>query len=734
MIELSDELTELKGTIEEILFADNVNSFGIFNILPLNPKEDDTPIKLSGIISPLYKGVAFRFYGNFVQKENEKIFEFSNYEILFLPDLNTSRRSAKKMLTSEPFDFASSEANTIIRKYKENTIEYVLRNPSILKEVEGIDPNKINSVLEKLEKDHTLSQIVAFLKQFSIPSSYSLKLYTFFKDKTVEVLKTTPMLAALEGALPVAISRYLSVSQNIPVSSKDNMACFIIEALYHFEAKGNTFTPVQLVTEIIQKKLNLQTKEDFQALMDAYKYASENNFIQSRTSNETFFIARTFTAKSELAIAAGIQRISGTVKVKFNIEKEIKNVEEKIALTFSEEQRSAIRTAFRNNFSIITGPAGCGKTSVLGAITKIFQNNYPNSNILLCAPTGKAATRMTESTGMSAFTVHHALSMRPALEESEIFDSHVVLNHDLIILDEGSMLDNELSGIFFSNVKTGTKVIILGDSNQLPSVGCGDVLAQIIKSGCVPVTKLTSVYRQDSTSPIIVNANKIKDEDDNLNFSHDFAFLPAQNEDEAFNLATSEFLKIMPSVGRNNIALLSPYRYKTKIGCNYLNKTLEPIINKEERKIYRTDKAIFKKGDIIIRTQNDNHSQVCNGAIGIISDINSAGFIVDFGDRKSIFYKFPEFNNFDLAYANTVHKSQGSEYDTVILIVMPEHISMLSNSIVYTGVTRARKRVLIIGDLDTLKKAIHKKSTIIRYTLLSQLIKQEFVKNGKFPA
>jgi exodeoxyribonuclease V alpha subunit len=319
--------------------------------------------------------------------------------------------------------------------------------------------------------------------------------------------------------------------------------------------------------------------------------------------------------------------------------------------------------------------------------------------------------------------------MRPVFEGEETFDSQIQLNHDLIILDEGSMLDSELAGVFFSGIKSGAKVIVLGDPNQLPSVGCGNVLADIIKSGKVPVTRLTSIYRQDGTSPIIINANKIKDEDTNIQFEPGFEYLPAVNEDQAVQLAINEFLKVLPIVGQENVALLTPYRFKTKTGCNNLNRILEPIINPEKHKLYRTENYSFKKGDVIIRTQNDNRQHICNGTIGVIADINSSGFMVDFGDGRNIFYAFPEFKNFDLAYANTIHKSQGSEYSTVILLIMPEHVAMLSNSVLYTGVTRAKQRVIIIGNEKVFKDAILKKTDIKRTTLLTQEIINVFNKN-----
>lgn len=707
---------EVFGTITKIIKHDFVSQYTIFEFTDY--KLENNVYLIKSPISPALPGTSFVLQLN--KEESEDFYTINSYELVNVPDIENYNKCAKLLLTNPPFNFSKSDAMSIIRKFKTNTIDRVLNYPKDLFEIDKLDRNKILEIIERLEVEKDIIELSEFLKKFHIPSSYSVNLYEFYGTSALRVLKTQPIKPFLDGVLKLSICRFLSNQQNIPISSMDNVACIIIQSILSFELQGHTCIEIGELNDYILKKYKLKKDE----LKKGINYCLANNYIVFKKSSDKLFVFRFLINKNEDSIAEQIVSLKGTFSIDFDLNEEIERVEKELDLKFSTEQKNGIKNAFKNSISIITGPAGCGKTLVLSAITKIFKRRF-GGHVLLCAPTGKAANRMTESTGMSAYTVHSSLNLTPVFEGEDIFDSNIILNHDLILLDESSMADLELASIFFRGVKKGARVVLLGDSNQLPSVGCGDVLQQLIDSGLIPVTFLTSIYRQDSRSSIVVNANKIKDLDYDLIYDDSFSFIEATTDKEARNLAISEFLSIAPAIGKNNIALLTPFRHSTILGCNSLNLALEPVLNPEAKKVYNSEHGIFKKGDTVLRTQNDNKTGVVNGSIGVISDISSVGFLVDFGNGKSLFYGFDEFENFELAYANTIHKSQGSEYDTVILVVMPEHEVMLYNNILYTAITRAKKRVIIIGQPETLKKGILKKSELKRNTLLAQRIKEK---------
>ena len=656
---------------------------------------------------------------SYVLSDVEELDDSISFKSSFLssiPDITDFKKSVKLFLSSQPFEFSTRDISRIIKEFGSETINKVIFETEDLLSIDKIDSIKVMDVIEFLQSSKILKDLGNFLSEFSVPVSYASKLFNFYGDKSLYFLKNEPVRCGLDGAIPINVARYISKVQGLPINSNDNLTAIIIEGITHFENLGNTYVETDELLDYLTKKTQVKEKQPFTY---ALKYALNHNFIKFKENDGKFLLYKTVTYNNEQSVADNIMRIKGTTSLDFNINYEIGLVEDDVGFKFAPEQVQAIRTAFKNTFSIITGPAGCGKTSLLVGITKIFKKKFGGS-VLLCAPTGKAANRMFETTGLSAYTIHRALNMKPVLEDENIFSSNIVLKYDLIIIDESSMLDNDLAAIFFQSIKRGTKVVLLGDPNQLPSVGCGDILKNIIESGVVPVTKLTTIYRQGKTSSIVVNANRIIEENDSLDYDEKFEFLEIDNDNDILNKASELYLNYAQKDGTDNVILLSPYRTSSILGCNNLNQLLEPYANPEFRPFYTTSKGIFKVGDLVIRTQNDNKLDICNGAIGVIAEINQSAFVVDFELDKTYTYPFSEFANFELAYANTVHKSQGSEYSTVIFVCSPSHKRMLNNQILYTAITRAKNKVIVLGDKETFFASIHKKNTIIRNTGLTE--------------
>ena len=337
------------------------------------------------------------------------------------------------------------------------------------------------------------------------------------------------------------------------------------------------------------------------------------------------------------------------------------------------------------------------------------RKNNPDAKILLCAPTGRAARRMFESTGQKAFTIHKALNLQA--NEEGIYEDAELLEYDLIIVDEISMLDMFLARTFFKSIKEGTQVVLIGDSNQLPSVGPGAVLAEIIASEVVKVAKLTRVYRQQSESLIALNSLLMCKGKYTLDYGDDFVFIPAKDWEDAAKLMKKEYMNAVEEVGIDDVSMLSPFRSnKTATGVDSLNLEIKDIINPPtpSKKEMVAFGKIFREGDKVMQTKTTD--DISNGDIGYITKIiGSDGeqiAIIDFGDERVVEYYQSDMETIDWAYATTVHKSQGSEYKIVIFNIMEGHSIMLKRNLAYTAVTRAKSKVIIIGNKSALVQAI----------------------------
>ena len=358
------------------------------------------------------------------------------------------------------------------------------------------------------------------------------------------------------------------------------------------------------------------------------------------------------------------------------------------------------------------------------AILDIYQSEH-DDNIVCCAPTGRAARRMEESTGFSASTVHKALGLYTGEDGS--FGADEKLSADLVIADESSMLDIYVAGSLFQSLKEECRLVIVGDADQLPSVGPGAVLSELIASGCIPVVKLDRVFRQKEGSRIAENAKRIRHGETKLDYGEDFQFIPSNDLDESAKIIEKLYLKEAAECGIDQVSLLSPYRQKTKTGVNALNERIRDVVNPagKKKEEFTCGKMIFRNGDKVMQTRNQD--DVSNGDIGYIKKIRKDGSDVevqiDFGDGRVKDYDASRMERLDLGYASTIHKSQGSEYQTVIINLQSAHYIMLNRPLLYTAVTRGKKKVIIVGEKRALCIAVKKTETEKRGTNLAVRIR-----------
>ena len=431
-------------------------------------------------------------------------------------------------------------------------------------------------------------------------------------------------------------------------------------------------------------------------------------------------------ADAEFSIAENVVRL-----IKNNPECNIADIDLKITeeeksmgITLAEEQKKAVKTALEKSICIITGGPGTGKTMIQKAILDIYSKAYPEKDIVCCAPTGKASRQMEHSTGRRAYTIHRVLRLY-AGEDTKVSEE---MTADFILVDEMSMVDIYVAKYLFKAVKDGARLILVGDVEQLPSVGPGAILRELINSLSIPVVYLDHVYRQEEGSRIAENARKIKLGLKQLEFGDDFQFVESDDLVMSSKLLRQIYAYEVSRSSIDDVVLLSPYRKKTETGVNALNDSIREWINprKNGKAEIKCGNTLFREGDKIMQLKNAE--DISNGDTGYIKHINKdendSEIIIGFDNNKEKTYDLSDMEMIDLAYASTIHKSQGAEYRTVIINMQTAHCIMLNRSLLYTAVTRGKEKVIIVGEKKALYMAIGRKDTEKRGTNLAMRINE----------
>lgn len=408
-----------------------------------------------------------------------------------------------------------------------------------------------------------------------------------------------------------------------------------------------------------------------------------------------------------------------------DIAAEIQAEEVRQGLQLADEQRRAVMTALASKLCVITGGPGTGKTMIQRFLLNIYRRRNCSGQIMCCAPTGRAARRMEQSTGFPAMTLHKALGLLAG--EDDACSDPQMLDADLVVVDEVSMMDIYLANHLFQAIPRGSQLVLVGDADQLPSVGPGAVLSELIACGVMPVVRLDRIFRQSHGSRIAANAKFIRHGNLSLEYGDDFQFFDSGDMEDSAQLIERLYVQEVTENGLDNVALLSPYRQKTETGVNALNDRLQSIVNPPDGKkpevLYRN--RIYRTGDKVMQTKNCG--DISNGDIGYITSITSddsdSTLTVDFGDGRVAEYDKSDLELLDLAYASTIHKSQGSEYKSVIINLQCAHAVMLVRPLIYTAITRAKERVIIVGERRALCTAIKRTDTERRGTKLAARIR-----------
>ena len=620
-------------------------------------------------------------------------------------------------------------AEKIYAKFGNDTLDVLDKHPEKLLDISGITERKLKKICESYLANRAARDIVAFLLPYGITPNRAVKFFQKYGARTMEVVKEHPYTLCEMSGIGFITADKIAKSMGFGDLSTDRVDAALLYTLTEAEGCGHLCMEKHKFIENCIKLLQTPSLTEEMVANRAARLVYNNELM---CYNDMVY--RAWTAVAEIILAKHIvKRLSTVVQQKYaDLDTELDTVESNLGLKLAIEQRNAVKTALTNGLSIITGGPGTGKTMIQRAILDIYRRQNPDKKICCCAPTGRAARRMTQATGFGASTIHRALGLMA--DEDGAYDEPKELDADLLLVDEVSMLDVYLAGSLLGAVKKGAQVVFIGDADQLPSVGPGAVLSEMIASECVPVIRLDKVFRQSSGSRIATNAKLIRHGNLGLEYGNDFCFIDSPDITESAELLVELFLRETEKHGVDNVALLSPFRQKTETGVNALNTYLQSKINPpaSTKNEVECGKRLFRVGDKVMQTKN--HEDVNNGDIGYVTEIygygNDKTLYVDFGDGRIKEYEGSDLDRLDLGYASTVHKSQGSEYKSVIINLQSAHSVMLTRPLIYTAITRGKERVIIVGERKALCTAIKRTDTEKRGTCLAERIKENIKKTS----
>lgn len=726
MIQLVPSSTEksdniiLQGILDRIVFHNAENGYTVF-CLKLNKSDDIDTIPVVGYLNNPQPGSSLLVSGRWVNNTRfGRQFQMSTFEVC----LPASIEGIKRYLSSGLIKGIGKKiAESIVAEFGEKTFQILDTSPEDLLKIKGITQKKLDQIIECWEEHQATRELMVFLQPHGISVTYAVKIYRYYGQQSLNIVKENPYRLAMDihgiGFITAdALATKLGFEKDNPLRAQAGILYTLLKCM----DEGHVYYPQDAFIELTSQNLGIE----HQCIEDAIEQLKKEERVICEVLDEHIGIYLTRYHHYESQIAFYLQRIlhsPKSIQVK-NTDDTISLVVNRLDITLAPEQMNAIKIATISKVMILTGGPGTGKTTVLNAIIQVFKEN--KTKILLAAPTGRAAKRMSEAIGMEARTIHRLLEYSPK-DDRFIRNEDMPLVCGLLVVDEASMMDIMLTYHLLKAVPLGATIIFVGDIYQLPSVGPGNVLKDLITSQLVPVVELIEVFRQAAESQIVCNAHLMnKGEVPCLESSKealsDFYFIRQSDPDKAADLIVDLVKNHIPRRFNfdpiNDIQVLTPM-HKGTVGAVNLNKRLQEEINPTLQFLQRGEK-IYRLGDKVMQVRNNYEKDVFNGDIGRIThiDIEDKSIIVNFDDRF-VSYPSDELDELVAAYAISIHKSQGSEYPVVVIPLMTQHYVLLQRNLVYTGVTRGKKLVIFVGESKALAIAIKNNKTQKRHTWLS---------------
>ncbi len=733
-------MESLAGYVEHIIYRNADNGYTVLNLVS---GEDE--ITCVGIFSAIAEGENIEAQGEYTEHPTYgQQFKVTSFEEKAPED----EEAIERYLGSGAIKgIGLAMAARIVRHFKEDTFRIIEEEPERLAEIKGISNRKAMEIASQVNEKRDLRQAMIFLQQYGITMNLAVKVYQAYGQDVYGIIRENPYRLAddIDG-VGFRTADEIAARVGIRMDSDFRVRSGILYTLLQASGEGHTYLPETELTPRASKLLNVTAEQVEKQYMDL---AIERKIILKQMEDQTQIYAASFYYM-EANTATMLKRLNVSYDVSdAEIEQRIRGIEKKSGMTLDEHQVTAVKEAVRNGLLVITGGPGTGKTTTINTIIRYFE--LEGLEIFLAAPTGRAAKRMSETTGFEARTVHRMLELNGGAEGSGGFerDESNPLEADVIIVDEMSMVDISLMYSLLKAISVGTRLILVGDVNQLPSVGPGSVLRDIIQSHACNVVMLTKIFRQASTSDIIVNAHKINHGEEVIldNKSMDFFFLKRYDADVIINVVLQLIKQKLPKfvdATPYDIQVLTPMR-KGLLGVERLNGILQrymnPPANDKVEKEYGS--TVFREGDKVMQTKNnyqlaweirtkfgltvDKGLGIFNGDMGIIRQINDFAeqMIIEFDEGRMVEYPYKLLDELELAYAITIHKSQGSEYPVVVIPLLSGPMMLMNRNLLYTAVTRARKCVTLVGNEVTFQQMIQNTSQQKRYSGLCDRLKEK---------
>ncbi|WP_462247213.1 SF1B family DNA helicase RecD2 [Parvimonas micra] len=728
---------KLTGEVIKVRYVNEENGYSVFDL-----NTSDGEIKIVGIFDSVNIGESLEVEGEFTydNKYGEQL-NVSSYQ----KKLPSSTVEIEKYLASGIIStIGPKNASYIVKQFGKKSLDIVFDETDKLLEVRGIGKKSIEKIKRSVEELKFSKNILFHLTGLGISLSLSKKIYNIFRENTLEVINENPykLIKNVKGI------GFLKADEIALKNNLDKNSLYRIESaiLYVLTQKainfGHVYYPKEKLTNEVSKLIGVETEliePVYMNLLLSSEVVIDNSFEESNIYLDYLYVSESYIA-SKLAKMA----LNDDFKILFDIEKEIKEAIKSLSIKLSKIQIDAIKSCFEENISIITGGPGTGKTTIINTISKIYLDN--GYNISLCAPTGRAAKRIEETTGIEAKTIHRMLGYIPSSYDDIghfEYNEDNPLDTDVIIIDEMSMVDVVLFEKLLRGMKDNTRLVIVGDVDQLPSVGAGNVLRDLINSKKIKYTKLVDIFRQSESSNIIVNAHKINNgQEPILNEKNsDFFFLKTETPAITRNVVVDLISKRLPNAYGydffKDIQILTQSR-KGICGVFELNRLLQDILNP---KTETTDELLvgnklFRVNDKVMQTKNnynlsffdsdgEENFGVYNGDMGhiIFIDKSSKKLTVEMDDNRVIDYTLEDLDNLELAYAITIHKSQGSEFKSVIIPMFDGYRLLQTRNLLYTAITRAKENIILVGDKNVMNNMIRNNTINSRYSNLENRIK-----------
>ncbi|WP_304174600.1 SF1B family DNA helicase RecD2 [Pseudobutyrivibrio ruminis] len=742
-------MEELTGYVENIIFRNTDNGYTVLDFVA-----DDDLLTCTGLFPVIGEGENLLLRGEFVEHPTYgRQFKVVSYEV----EAPADELSMERYLGSGAIKGIGPKlAARVVKKFGADTFRIIEDEPERLAEVKGISITKAMEISDQIVGAKDIRNAIIFLDKYGLHGNKAIKIYNRFGNEIYNVIQTNPYKLADEiSGIGFKTADEIASQVGIKVDSEFRIKGGIQYILGQGAGMGHTYLPIETLNRMSQDLLKVDGDTIDAQIMNL---AMDSKIIIKKDSEGNRQVYSKAFYRMEESIAGMLRELD----VKYKVDKEdlsntIRRIEIEENVELDELQKNAVIAAAERGFFVLTGGPGTGKTTTITTMIKLFEDQ--GYNIFLGAPTGRAAKRMSEATGYEARTIHRMLEVAGNMNDDDSVTSFArfdrneenPLECDVIIIDEMSMVDVSLMYSLLKAISPGTRLILVGDENQLPSVGPGNVLKDILASERFTAVTLKKIFRQAQESDIVVNAHKIHQGEHVVldNKSKDFFFLKRDDADTIINVMLTLVRDKMPKyvdAGISEIQVLTPTR-KGLIGVERLNGILQNFLNPPapNKKEWSGDTRIFREGDKVMQIRNDYQLEwevtggynitiekgvgVFNGDVGIIKDINdwAKTITVEYEEKRKVVYPFANLDELELAYAITIHKSQGSEYPAVVMPVMDGPKMLMNRNILYTAITRAKKCVTMVGDANVFYSMVDNTSQAARYSGLKDRIQEAFI-------